>query len=117
MKPKCVYTLNELNKLCPNFRIEFLKSENEVIKKATHRMFWKLGVNLEDGYEIEEVEEGVVSLNKFGEEDSSARLILIERLDDEWISTKYASNYAKKFTKDYQLLVDLARIGNRRCIS
>lgn len=110
MKPSCVYTLNELQTLVPSLRKEHLLSKDENIKKHIIKMFWNLGC---DATSIE-IQEGVVCRNRFGNVDESVRVIVNERLDVVWIESKYASEFAKLYTKDVGVMNDIDRLRNRR---
>lgn len=111
MKPINNYTLNELQKIVPSLTKEHLTSELPHIKVILKDLFWRLGSCIEDGIEIQE---GVTSINKFGETDNSLRIIVSERVDYDWISTKNASDWAKSHSEDYEMVVDLGRIRNAR---
>lgn len=115
MNPVVCFTLNELQKLVPNFRKEALDLQCENIKDKLHNMFWQLGADLAKKVEFQD---GVLSRNRFGEEDNSTRFILHERLDKEWVLGKYASDYAKTYVdnKDYEMVIDLGKIKNRRAM-
>ena len=110
MKPSCVYTLNELQTLVPSLRKEHLTSKDENIKKHIIKMFWHLGCDATDI----EIQEGVVCRNRFGNVDESARVIVNERLDIVWVESKYASEFAKLYTKDVGVMNDIDRLRNRR---
>ena len=111
MKPICSYTLNEIQKIVPSLTKEHLISELPHIKAILKDLFWRLGSCTEDGIEIQE---GVTSINKFGETDNSLRIIVSERVDYEHTKTKYASDWAKSHSEDYEMVVDLGRIRNAR---
>lgn len=111
MKPICSFTLNELNKIVPSLTKEHLTSELPHIKAILKDLFWRLGSCIEDGIEIQE---GVTSINKFSNIDNSLRIIVSERVDYDWISTKNASDWAKSHSEDYEMVVDLGRIRNAR---
>ena len=111
MKPSCVYTLNELQTLVPSLRKEHLLSKDENIKKHIIKMFWHLGCDATEGIEIQE---GVVCRNRFNQVDDSARVIVNERLDQVWVESKYASEFAKLYTKDVGVMNDIDRLRNRR---
>ena len=111
MKPSCVYTLNELQALVPSLRKEHLTSKDENIKKHIIKMFWHLGC---DATEDIDIQEGVVCRNRFGNVDDSDRVIVNERLDQAWVESKYASEFAKLYTKDVGVMNDIDRLRNRR---
>lgn len=115
MNPVLCFTLNELQKLVPNFRKEALDLKDEVIQEKIRKMFWNLGA---DSTKKIEIQDGVLSRNRFGEEDNSTRFILHERLDKEYVLGKYASDYAKTYVdnKDYEMVIDLGKIKNRRAM-
>ena len=110
MKPSCVYTLNELQTLVPSLRKEHLLSKDENIKKHIIKMFWHLGC---DDTDIE-IHECVLCRNRFGNVDESDRVIVNERLDQAWVESKYASEFAKLYTKDVGVMNDIDRLRNRR---
>ena len=110
MKPSCVYTLNELQTLVPSLRKEHLLSKDENIKKHIIKMFWHLGCDATDI----EIQEDVVCRNRFGKVDDSLRVIVNERLDEVYLRSKYASEFAKLYTKDVGVMNDIDRLRNRR---
>ena len=112
MKPSCVYTLNELQTLVPSLRKEHLLSKDENIKKHIIKMFWHLGCDATDI----EIQEGVLCRNRFGNVDDSTRVIVNERLDLAWVESKYASEFAKLYTKDVGVMKDIDRLRNRRSL-
>ena len=111
MKVSVTYTLNELQRITPNLRKEHFKSDNPKVKEALKELFWNLGCTLPDKVEIDE---GLVTLNRFGNVDESARVIVNERLDEVWVESKYASEFAKLYTKDVGVMNDIDRLRNRR---
>lgn len=113
MKPTTVYTLNELQALVPSLRKEHLTSKDENIKKHIIKMFWHLGC---DATEAIEIQEDVVCRNRFGKVDDSLRVIVNERLDQAWVESKYASEFAKLYTKDVGVMKDIDRLRNRRSL-
>ena len=113
MKPTTVYTLNELQVLVPNLKKEHLTSKDENIKKHIIKMFWHLGC---DATETIEIQEDVVCRNRFGKVDDSLRVIVNERLDQAWVESKYASEFAKLYTKDVGVMKDIDRLRNRRSL-
>ena len=70
MKVSCIFTLNELKKITPSLNIEHFKSDNPKVKEALKKLFWNLGCTLPDKIEIDE---GLVTLNRFGCIDDSPR--------------------------------------------
>ena len=113
MKPTTVYTLNELQTLVPSLRKEHLLSKDENIKKHIIKMFWHLGC---DATEAIEIQEDVVCRNRFNQVDDSARVIVNERLDEVYLRSKYASEFAKLYTKDVGVMKDIDRLRNRRSL-
>ena len=111
MKPTCVFTLNELKTIVPSITVDHFKSENPVVKKALEDMFHRLGCCIEGEIEIQE---GVTSLNRFGIEDTSPRFVVSERVDANWLASGYASDWAKRYSTDYEMIVDLGKLRNQR---
>ena len=112
MKPTCVFTLKELKTIVPSITTDHFKSENPVVKKALEDMFHRLGCCIEGEIEIQE---GVTSLNRFGIEDTSPRFVVSERVDTEHLNSGYASDWAKRYSTDYEMIVDLGKLRNQRC--
>lgn len=109
MRPTLCFTLNELQRLVPSFRKEAIKDERPEVKKAIFVMFWRLGADCTHGVEVQE---GLVSRNRFNEEDSSPRFMIAERSDKEWLTSVHASKEAKQYTEDPTLLIALWRLKN-----
>ena len=81
MKVSCIFTLNELKKIVPSITIEHFKSDNPKVKEALNKLFFNLGCTLPDKIEIDE---GLVTKNKFGEDDNSPRITANERVDENY---------------------------------
>lgn len=107
LRPKCVFTEQELQEIVPSFKIEMLKSEKESVKLALTKLFKNLGADFKDGYEI--VTEGMYR-NKFNKIDTSPRIVLYERVDSKWRNSKFASDWAKLYTEDASLLVTIGKL-------
>ena len=111
MKVPCTYTLNELQRITPNLRKEHFFSECPKVKKALRDLFWNLGCTLPDKHDIVD---GVVTKNRFNEEDSSIRITVYERFDEAWIKTRFASHQVRVATNDVSLLRDIDSLTNQR---
>ena len=111
MKVPCTYTLNELQRITPNLRKEHFFSECPKVKKALHILFWNLGCILPDKPDIVD---GVISRNRFNEEDCSIRINCWERQDELWIKTRFASHQVRVATNDVSLLRDIDSLTNQR---
>lgn len=111
MKVYCTYTLNELQKIVPSLRKEHFFSDCPKVKKALHKLFWNLGCVLPDEPDIVE---GVITRNRLNEEDDSIRITVYERVDADWLNTKFASHQAKTATDDVELMKELDRSMNQR---
>ena len=111
MKVHCTYTLNELQRNTPSLRKEHFFSECPNVKKALHKLFWNLGCVLPDKPDIVE---GVVTKNRFNEEDDSIRITAYERTDADWLKTRFASHQAKTATDDVEMMKELDRSMNQR---
>ena len=111
MKVPCTYTLNELQRITPNLRKEHFFSECPKVKKALRDLFWNLGCTLPDKPDIVE---GVISRNRFNEEDCSIRINCWERQDELWIKTRFASHQVKTVTDDVEMMKELDRSMNQR---
>lgn len=111
MKVPCTYTLNELQRITPNLRKEHFFSECPKVKKALHTLFWNLGCELPDKPDIVD---GVVTKNRFNEEDSSVRINCWERSDIDWLKTRFASHQVRVATNDISLLRDIDSLTNQR---
>lgn len=111
MKVSCTFTLNELQRITPNLRKEHFFSECPKVKEALYKLFWNLGCELPDKPDIVE---GVVTKNRFNEEDSSVRINCWERSDHEWLKTRFASHQAKTLTDDVSMMRELDQKMNQR---
>jgi hypothetical protein len=90
MKVSCIFTLNELKKIVPSLEIEHFKSDNPKVKEALNKLFFNLGCTLPDKIEIDE---WLLTINRFKEEDNSPRITAHERQDSMWIKTRFASHH------------------------
>ena len=113
MNVPVTFTLNEMQRITPSLTLEHIKSELPHVKEILKDLFFRLDCTLPDKVEIAE---GVVSLNRFGEEDLSPRITVHERLDEEYIQSGRASHQAKVATKDIEMMKDLDNIRNLRCM-
>lgn len=111
MKVSCIFTLNELKKIVPSLEIEHFKSDNPKVKEALKKLFWNLGCTLPDKPDIVE---GVVTKNRFFEEDDSVRITCFERDDELWIKTRFASHQVKTLTDDVSMMRELDKSMNQR---
>ena len=114
MKVSCIFTLNELKKITPSLEIEHFKSDNPKVKEALKKLFWNLGCTLPDKVEIDE---GLITLNKFGEHDSSPRISCFERVDEVYLRSKWASNAVKLATNDVEMMRMIDQHRNQRSFS
>ena len=111
MKVSCIFTLNELKKIVPSLEIEHFKSDNPKVKEALKKLFWNLGCTLPDKIEIDE---GLLTLNKFGCIDDSPRITANERVDENWIKTRFASHRVRCLTDDVSMMREMDGITNQR---
>ena len=111
MKASCIFTLNELKKIVPSITIEHFKSDNPKVKEALKELFWNLGCTLPDKVEIDE---GLVTLNRFGCIDDSPRISCFERVDENWIKTRFASHQVRCLTDDVSMMREMDGITNQR---
>ena len=111
MKVSVTYTLNELQRITPNLRKEHFKSDNPKVKEALKELFWNLGCTLPNKVEIDE---GLVTLNRFKEQDDSPRITVHERVDLVWLKTRFASHQVKTLTDDVGMMRELDSISNAR---
>ena len=111
MKVSCIFTLNELKKIVPSITIEHFKSDNPKVKEALDKLFFNLGCTLPDKIEIDE---GLVTINRFKEEDNSPRITANERVDPCWLKTRFASHQVKTLTDDVGMMRELDSISNAR---
>ena len=111
MKVSCIFTLNELQRITPNLRKEHFFSECPKVKEALKKLFWNLGCTLPDKVEIDE---GLVTLNRFEELDNSPRITLHERSDSNWIKTRFASHQVRCLTDDVSMMREMDGITNQR---
>ena len=111
MKVPCTYTLNELQRITPNLRKEHFYSDCPKVKEALKKLFWNLGCTLPDKPDIVE---GVVTMNRFNKEDSSPRITVNERQDENWIKTRFASHQVRCLTDDVSMMREMDGIANQR---
>lgn len=111
MKVSCIFTLNELKKIVPSITIEHFKSNNPKVKEALNKLFFNLGCTLPDKVEIDE---GLVTLNRFGCIDDSPRITANERSDSNWIKTRFASHRVRCLTDDVSMMREMDGITNQR---
>ena len=111
MKVSVTYTLNELQRITPNLRKEHFYSDCPEVKEALSKLFWNLGCTLPDKPDIVE---GVVTMNRFNEEDSSPRINCWERQDMNWIKTRFASHQVRCLTDDVSMMRELDQKMNQR---
>ena len=111
MKVSCIFTLNELKKITPSLEIEHFKSDNPKVKEALKKLFWNLGCTLPDKIEIDE---GLVTLNRLGEQDDSPRISCFERSDSNWVKTRFASHQVRCLTDDVSMMREMDGITNQR---
>ena len=111
MKVSVTYTLNELQRITPNLRKEHFKSDNPKVKEALKKLFWNLGCTLPNKVEIDE---GLVTLNRLGEHDDSPRITAHERVDENWIKTRFASHQVRCLTDDVSMMREMDGITNQR---
>ena len=111
MKVSCIFTLNELKKIVPSLEIEHFKSDNPKVKEALKKLFWNLGCTLPNKVEIDE---GLVTLNRFGCIDDSPRITAHERQDLSWLKTRFASHQVRCLTDDVSMMREMDSITNQR---
>ena len=111
MKVSCIFTLNELKKIVPSIEIEHFKSDNPKVKEALHKLFWNLGCTLPNKVEIDK---GLVTINRFKEQDDSPRITVNERSDSNWIKTRFASHQVRCLTDDVSMMREMDGIANQR---
>ena len=111
MKVSCVFTLNELKKITPSLEIEHFKSDNPKVKEALDELFWNLGCTLPNKIEIDE---GLLTINRFGCIDDSPRITVNERVGENWIKTRFASHQVRCLTDDVSMMREMDGIANQR---
>lgn len=111
MKVPCTYTLNELQRITPNLRKEHFYSECPKVKEALNKLFWNLGCTLPDKPDIVE---GVVTKNRLGCIDDSIRITVNERVDENWVKTRFASHQVRCLTDDVSMMREMDSITNQR---
>ena len=114
MKVSCIFTLNELKKIVPSLEIEHFKSDNLKVKEALKKLFWNLGCTLPNKVEIDE---GLLTINRFKEQDDSPRISCFERVDDIYLRSKWASNAVKLATNDVEMMRMIDQHRNQRSFS
>lgn len=114
MKVSCIFTLNELKKIVPSITIEHFKSDNPKVKEALNKLFFNLGCTLPNKVEINE---GLITLNRFGERDDSPRITVNERADEVYLRSKWASNAVNLATNDVEMMRMIDQHRNQRSFS
>lgn len=114
MKVSCIFTLNELKKIVPPITIEHFKSDNPKVKEALNKLFFNLGCTLPDKVEIDE---GLLTINRFKEQDDSPRITVNERQDEIYLRSKWASNAVKLATNDVEMMRMIDQHRNQRSFS
>ena len=114
MKVSCIFTLNELKKIVPSITIEHFKSDNPKVKEALGKLFFNLGCTLPDKVEIDE---GLLTINRFGCIDDSPRITVFERQDEVYLRSKWASNAVKLATNDVEMMRMIDQHRNQRSFS
>ena len=111
MKVSVTYTLNELQRITPNLRKEHFYSDCPKVKEALKKLFWNLGCTLPNKVEIDE---GVITMNRFKELDDSIRITVSERVDIGWLKTRFASHQVRCLTDDVSMMRELDQKMNQR---
>ena len=111
MKVSCIFTLNELKKIVPSITIEHFKSDKPKVKEALNKLFFNLGCTLPDKIEIDE---GLLTINRFKEQDDSPRITGNERVDENWVKTRFASHQVRCLTDDVSMMREMDSISNAR---
>ena len=111
MKVSVTYTLQELQRITPNLRKEHFYSECPKVKEVLNKLFFNLGCTLPDKVEIDE---GLITINRFKEEDDSPRITANERVDENWIKTRFASHQVRCLTDDVSMMREMDGITNQR---
>ena len=111
MKVQTIFTLNELKKVTPSLTREHFFMECPKVKEALKELFWRLGCTVGNKWDITE---GVVSRNRLNEIDDSMRILVYERLDEDYKQSKWASNAAKLATDDVEMMRMIDAHRNQR---
>ena len=111
MKVPCTYTLNELQRITPSLRKEHFFSECPKVKEALRDLFWNIGCTLPNKPDIVE---GVVTKNRFDVLDASPRITVFERVDENWVKTRFASHRVRCLTDDVSMMREMDDITNQR---
>ena len=111
MKVSCIFTLNELKKIVPSLEIEHFKSDNPKVRGALNKLFFNLGCTLPDKIEIDE---GLLTINRFGCIDDSPRITVFERDDEKRVKIRFASHQVRCLTDDVSMMREMDGITNQR---
>ena len=95
-----VVSESELAKVIPNWSMDFVNKRFDKFKQ----ILWDLGG---DVYKPWEMQENLTHRNRLNEIVCCNRWVLSERLDKEWVQSKYASREAKNESSGSQLVRDL----------
>mgnify|MGYP006960000255 CR=1 FL=1 len=61
-----------------------------------------------------EIDEGLLTINRFKEQDNSPRISCFERVDENWIKTRFASHQVRCLTDDVSMMREMDGITNQR---
>lgn len=95
-----VVSTSEIQKVIPHFTSNFEITHPDEFKK----ILWNLGLNINSTYERQE---GFEHRNRFNEVVNCTRWVGLERLDEEWTKSGYASREARNDSSGSKLLKDL----------
>ncbi len=98
----CVISLSEIQKVRPEIDDKYIENNKEEIQQ----MLYDLGI---DNHEYPAEEQLVLHRNRFNEIVYCLRWSGMERTDNEWLNSGYASNEALDKAEDNKLLNDLYR--------
>ena len=76
-----------------------------------NKLFFNLGCTLPDKIEIDE---GLITINRFKEQDDSPRITVNERQDIVWLKTRFASHQVRCLTDDVSMMREMDSITNHR---
>ena len=115
-RPTKIYTENEIKRILPSFDRKWLETTKAHLKKMVDGAFERLGCDMKFDVEIQE---NVISRNRFNEEDTSTRFLFTERTDKAWLLSGCASNEALLFCQngDKFLRAELDSMSKRTSFS
>lgn len=95
-----VVSSSEIQKVIPDFSVDYEQTYPEDFKK----ILWNIGLNTNSPYERQD---DLTHRNRLNEVVTCSRWVGLERLDSDWVNSKYSSREARLDSSGSQLVRDL----------